>query len=147
MKLSITKIGGAAFLSAALCGSALAQSLTSLTSNPSTQQIQNMTHTMEKVAIVGAGVGLGVTVLTLALHHHHHSVSASNSDGTQALAAAYARAQHEAAMSSFKPAAETAPAPEPKPVEEIKGTNLSAAALVQPQPGLWSWQEVVGSNR
>jgi len=144
MKLSITRIGGTVFLSAALCGSALAQSLTS---NPSTQQLQNMTHTMEKVAIVGAGAGLGITVLSLALHHRHHSVHASNADGSQALAAAYARAQHDAAVGVVRPAAETASAPQAKPVEEARSTSLSAAALVQPQTGIWSWQEVVGTAR
>jgi len=140
MNSTITKVGGAVFLSAALCGSALAQSLTS--TQPSTQQIQNMTHTMEKVAIVGAGVGLGVTILTLALHHHH-SARASNSDPNQALAAAYARAQHEA--NSAPPATESAPLAV-KSVDVTKGASLTAASFVQPQASLWSWESVVGTS-
>jgi hypothetical protein len=159
MKYSNTKLGGAAFLTVALCGSALAQSLTTA---PTTQQVQNMTRMAEKAAIISGGVGLGVTVIALALHHRHHSPSTKSSSRTssqtsnyQALPAAFkcssiycpqsAGALGKSESTLLSPAVETSSQPQVKTADNLTRGDLTASSLLRLPVRSWTWQDVFGN--
>jgi len=125
MKYSSTKLGGAAFLAVALCGSALAQSVTTATA---TQQVQNLTHTAEKAAIISAGAGLAVTVIAFAVHHRHHSASTKSTNRTSNQTSNY-----QAVPAAFKCGAFACPQSQGAP-SEGQSTLLSPATGTTPQP-------------
>jgi hypothetical protein len=161
MKYSNTKLGGAAFLTVALCGSALAQSLTTA---PTTQQVQNMTRMAEKAAIISGGVGLGVTVIALALHHRHHSPStkstsrsSSQTSNYQAVPVAFKWCPHiycshsagalgEAESTLPSTATETTPQPQVKTADNLTAVDLTASSLLRLPVRSWTWQDVVGTS-
>ena len=148
MRVSVSRVGRAVFLSAVLSGSALAQNLGSV---PNTAQIQNLEHTAMKVGIIGAAAGIGVTVISLAVRHHHHSARTSKANDDKDLAAAYAagytRASQEAQARSPKASVlgvapipaksageikETNPSDNPSlPAQAVYGSQLAAAARPQ----------------
>ena len=159
MKYSNTKLGGAASLTVAPCGSALAQSLTTA---PTTQQVQNMTRMAEKAAIISGGVGLGVTVIALALHHRHHSPSTKSSSRTssqtsnyQALPAAFkcssiycpqsAGALGKSESTLLSPAVETSSQPQVKTADNLTRGDLTASSLLRLPVRSWTWQDVFGN--